>query len=40
MRIRRVPPGNIASAMILTSKAGLEHISSDDLETHYLAGAT
>lgn len=38
MRIRRVPPGNIASALILTTKAGLEHISSDDLETHYLAG--
>ncbi len=38
MRIRRVPPSNIASALILTSKAGLENISSDDLETHYLAG--
>ena len=38
MRIRRVPPSTVANALILTSKAGLENISPDDLETHYLAG--
>jgi len=38
MRIRRVPPSTVANALILTTKAGLENIGSDDLETHYLAG--
>jgi len=38
MRIRRVPPSTVANALILTSKAGLENIGPNDLETHYLAG--
>ena len=37
MRIRRVPPKLIVQALISATKAGL-NISSDDLETHYLAG--
>lgn len=37
MRIRRVPPKLIVQAQISATKAGLE-ISSNDLETHYLAG--
>ncbi|MDF9795095.1 uncharacterized protein YqfA (UPF0365 family) [Catalinimonas alkaloidigena] len=38
MRVRRVPPSTIANAMILANKAGLSDVSSDELETHYLAG--
>lgn len=38
MRIRRVPPGTIANAMVLASKSGLVDVSSDELETHHLAG--
>ncbi|WPP49375.1 flotillin-like protein FloA [Catalinimonas niigatensis] len=38
MRIRRVPPSTIANAMILASKSGLSDVTSDELETHYLAG--
>ncbi len=37
MRIRRVPPKLIVQALISATKAGLK-ITSDDLETHYLAG--
>ncbi|MFA7230030.1 MAG: flotillin-like protein FloA [Victivallaceae bacterium] len=37
MRLRRVPPQVILSAMIQSKKAGLE-VSSNDLEAHYLAG--
>jgi uncharacterized protein YqfA (UPF0365 family) len=37
MRFRRVPPGTIVNARISAVKAGL-HISTDDLEAHYLAG--
>ncbi|MGD1843428.1 MAG: flotillin-like protein FloA [Thermonemataceae bacterium] len=37
MRIRRVPPRVIVNELITASKAGLK-ISSNDLETHYLAG--
>jgi uncharacterized protein YqfA (UPF0365 family) len=37
MRLRRVPPQVILSAMIQSKKAGL-NISSNDLEAHYLAG--
>ena len=37
MRIRRVPPKLIVQALISATKAGLD-ISTDDLETHYLAG--
>jgi uncharacterized protein YqfA (UPF0365 family) len=37
MRIRRVPPKLIVQAEISATKAGLD-ISTNDLETHYLAG--
>ncbi|HAI75903.1 MAG TPA: hypothetical protein DCM08_06605 [Microscillaceae bacterium] len=37
MRIRRVPPRMIVEQMITATKAGIS-ITSDDLETHYLAG--
>ncbi|MFC5270821.1 flotillin-like protein FloA [Adhaeribacter terreus] len=37
MRIRKVPPSLIVNSMITSSKAGL-HISTSELETHYLAG--
>ena len=38
MRIRNVPPGEIVQAMIEAHKAGLENITRDGLEAHYLAG--
>lgn len=38
MRIRRVPPSTIVNALITAHKAGLSNISSDALESHYLAG--
>ncbi|MDQ3393276.1 MAG: flotillin-like protein FloA [Bacteroidota bacterium] len=37
MRIRKVPPSVIVNALITSTKAGL-HITSSELETHYLAG--
>jgi uncharacterized protein YqfA (UPF0365 family) len=37
MRIRRVPPKLIVQAQISATKAGLD-VTSNDLETHYLAG--
>lgn len=37
MRIRKVPPRVVVESLITATKAGL-HISSNDLETHYLAG--
>jgi uncharacterized protein YqfA (UPF0365 family) len=37
MRIRKVPPGVIVSSLITATKAGLG-LSSNDLETHFLAG--
>ncbi len=37
MRIRKVPPSLIVNSMITSTKAGI-HISSSELETHYLAG--
>jgi uncharacterized protein YqfA (UPF0365 family) len=37
MRIRRVPPKLVVQAQISATKAGL-NISTNDLETHYLAG--
>ena len=37
MRIRKVPPRIIVESMITATKAGL-HVSTNDLETHYLAG--
>lgn len=38
MRIRKVPPRKVVDGLISLHKAGLKEISSDDLETHYLAG--
>ena len=38
MRIRNVPPSTIVQAMIEAHKAGLESITRDSLEAHYLAG--
>ena len=37
MRIRKVPPRIIVESMITATKAGLE-VSTNELETHYLAG--
>ncbi|MEO1653180.1 MAG: flotillin-like FloA family protein, partial [Bacteroidota bacterium] len=37
MRIRRVPPRLVIESMITATKAGLK-LSTDELETHYLAG--
>ncbi len=37
MRWRKVPPSTIVSSMIESTKAGL-HLSSNELEAHYLAG--
>ncbi len=38
MRIRQVPPGVIVQALIEAHKAGLQDVTRDDLEAHYLAG--
>lgn len=38
MRIRKVPPSIIVNAMIEAHKAGINTISRDELEAHYLAG--
>ena len=38
MRIRNVPPYRIVQAMIEAHKAGLDNITRDSLEAHYLAG--
>lgn len=38
MRIRKVPPRIVVDSMITATKAGLEDITTADLETHYLAG--
>ncbi len=37
MRVRRVPPRIIVNSLITATKAGLD-LTSDDLETHFLAG--
>lgn len=37
MRVRKVPPRIIVTSLITATKAGL-NLTSDDLETHYLAG--
>jgi uncharacterized protein YqfA (UPF0365 family) len=37
MRFRKVPPKLIVTSMILAQKAGLEKISQEQLETHFLA---
>ena len=38
MRIRKVQPKLIVDSKINLTKAGLDHITMSDLETHYLAG--
>lgn len=37
MRLRKVPPGLVVKSMILATKAGIQGITSDMLETHFLA---
>lgn len=37
MRFRKVPPGLIVQSMILATKAGIKGITTDQLETHFLA---
>lgn len=37
MRLRKVPPSLVVNGMIISTKAGL-NITSNDIETHYLAG--
>jgi len=37
MRIRKVPPSIVVNALIISTKAGLS-ITSNEIETHYLAG--
>ena len=37
MRIRKVPPGLIVRSLILATKAGIQGITTNQLETHYLA---
>jgi len=38
MRIRRVPPGKVTNSMIEAHKAGLQEVTRNELEAHYLAG--
>ena len=38
MRIRNVPPGIIVPSLIEAHKAGLDYISRDKLEAHYMTG--
>ena len=38
MRIRKIPPRLIADGIINLHRAGLQNITSEDLETHFLAG--
>jgi len=38
MRFRKVPPPMIVKSLILATKAGIEGINSQQLETHFLAG--
>ncbi|MGK7392681.1 MAG: flotillin-like protein FloA [Candidatus Cyclobacteriaceae bacterium M2_1C_046] len=37
MRFRKVPPGLIVKSLILATKAGIPEITTEKLETHYLA---
>src|SRR5690606_4438466 len=37
MRFRKVPPALIVQSLILATKAGIKGITSNQLETHYLA---
>ena len=38
MRIRKIPPSLIANAIINLHRAGLDFVTSEELETHFLAG--
>jgi uncharacterized protein YqfA (UPF0365 family) len=38
MRFRKVPPSLIVNSKIMAVKAGLDVLTTDDLESHYLAG--
>ncbi len=38
MRFRRVPPSIIVNGLIAANKAGIDQVSSSDLEVHYMAG--
>ncbi|MFQ6609339.1 MAG: flotillin-like FloA family protein, partial [Fidelibacterota bacterium] len=38
MRMRKIPPKLMVDGIINLHRAGLENISSEDLETHFLAG--
>ena len=38
MRFRRVPPSVIVNGLIAANKAGIDEVSSSDLEVHYMAG--
>ncbi|MBC8214787.1 MAG: flotillin-like protein FloA [Candidatus Marinimicrobia bacterium] len=38
MRIRKIPPKLISDGVINLHRAGLDYITSEDLETHFLAG--
>ena len=38
MRFRRVPPSIIVNGLIAANKAGIDEVSSADLEVHYMAG--
>ena len=37
MRFRKVPPGLIVRSLILATKAGIQNVTTQHLETHYLA---
>ncbi len=40
MRIRKIPPRQVVNGIINLHRAGLRDISSEDLETHFLAGGS
>lgn len=40
MRIRKIPPRQVVNSIINLHRAGLKQISSEDLETHFLAGGS
>ena len=38
MRLRKVPPSLVVEALIRLKKSGLDYVTTDDLESHYMAG--
>ena len=38
MRLRKIPPRLVTDSVINSHKAGLDTITTEDLETHFLAG--